>query len=138
MCSGIPPGAGLVPHPLNEIAGQSGVGIRMKEQDIPVKDAVRGMCELLGFDPLYIANEGKLLAIVAPEDTEAVLAAMRQNVSGREAIVIGEVTKEDPGRGVSGNHHRRVPPGGYAGGGAVAPYLLMPEFKRLDSRVKWV
>ena len=70
----------------------------MKEQDIPVKDVVRGMCELLGFDPLYIANEGKLLAIVAPEDTEAVLAAMRQNVSGREAIVIGEVTKEDPGR----------------------------------------
>ena len=83
---------------LNEIAGQSGVGIRMKEQDIPVKDAVRGLCELLGFDPLYIANEGKLLVIVAPEDTDAVLAAMRNNVFGRDAAIIGEVTTEDPGR----------------------------------------
>ncbi|GAB6143776.1 hydrogenase expression/formation protein HypE [Desulfocicer niacini] len=83
---------------LNEIAGQSGVGIRMKDKDIPVKDAVRSMCELLGFDPLYIANEGKLLAIVAPEDSDAVLSAMRHNVFGRDAAIIGEVTKEDPGR----------------------------------------
>ncbi len=83
---------------LKEIAGQSGVGIRMKETDIPMKDAVRGMCELLGFDPLYIANEGKLLAVVAPEETDAVLGAMRCNAYGRDAAIIGEVTAEDPGR----------------------------------------
>lgn len=92
------PTRGGVGTTLNEIASQSGVGIRIKESDIPVKDAVLGMCELLGFDPLYIANEGKLLAIAAPEDTDAVLAAMRQDSFGREAVVIGEVTQEDPGR----------------------------------------
>ena len=83
---------------LKEIAGQSGVGIRMQEQAIPMKDAVRGMCEMLGFDPLYIANEGKLVAVVAPEETDAVLAAMQSNGLGRDAAVIGEVTAEDPGR----------------------------------------
>jgi len=92
------PTRGGVGTTLNEIAGQSSVGIRIKEQDIPVKNAVLGMCELLGFDPLYIANEGKLLAIVAPEDTDAVLTAIKQNPFGKEAAVIGEVTAKDPGR----------------------------------------
>ena len=92
------PTRGGVGTTLNEIAGQSGVGIRIKEQDLPVKDAVLGMCELLGFDPLYIANEGKLLAIVAPEDTDAVLAAIKQNSFGKDAVIIGEVTEADPGR----------------------------------------
>ncbi|GAB6145224.1 hypothetical protein JCM12294_26620 [Desulfocicer niacini] len=63
-----------------------------------MKDAVLGMCELLGFDPLYIANEGKLLAIVSPGDTDEVLTAIRQNPFGKDAAVIGEVTAKDPGR----------------------------------------
>ena len=92
------PTRGGVGTTLNEIAGQSNVGIRIKEQDIPVKDAVLGMCELLGFDPLYIANEGKLLAIVSPGDTDEVLTAIRQNPFGKDAAVIGEVTAKDPGR----------------------------------------
>ena len=92
------PTRGGVGTTLNEIASQSNVGIRIKEQDIPVKDAVLGMCELLGFDPLYIANEGKLLAIVPPEDTDAVLKAIKQSPFGKDAAVIGEITAKDPGR----------------------------------------
>ena len=83
---------------LNEIAGQSGVGIRLNEADIPVKPAVAGMCELLGFDPLYIANEGKMIVIAAAEDADAVVAVMKNDPLGRDAAVIGEVTAADPGR----------------------------------------
>ncbi|SMC37614.1 hydrogenase expression/formation protein HypE [Desulfocicer vacuolatum DSM 3385] len=92
------PTRGGVGTTLNEIAAQSGVGIRIKEQYIPLKGAVLGMCELLGFDPLYIANEGKLLAVVAPEDTDAALRAIQNSPFGRDAAVIGEVTAEDPGK----------------------------------------
>jgi hydrogenase expression/formation protein HypE len=83
---------------LNEIAEKSAVGIRIHEGRIPVKAEVVGLCELLGFDPLYIANEGKLIAFVAPEDADAVLAAMRRDPYGREAVLIGEVTAEHPGK----------------------------------------
>ncbi|MFH1155611.1 MAG: hydrogenase expression/formation protein HypE [Pseudomonadota bacterium] len=83
---------------LNEIASQSGVGIRIREKDIPVKGAVQGTCELLGFDPLYIANEGKLIAVVAPEIARTVLAAIRDNEYGRDAVIIGEVVAETPGK----------------------------------------
>ena len=83
---------------LNEIASQSKVSIRIEEEKIPVREEVRGACEMLGLDPLYIANEGKLVAIVAPEDAEAVLKKMRRNTYGREAAIIGEVQAEHPGR----------------------------------------
>jgi len=63
-----------------------------------VQDAVRAACELLGFDPLYVANEGKLVAIVPAADAERVLARMRRNQYGTRSVVIGEVTDEHPGR----------------------------------------
>lgn len=80
---------------LNEIARQSGVGMLLEEAAIPVKPQVDAACELLGLDPLYVANEGKLVAICAPEAAEAVLAAMRAHPHGRMAARIGHVT-EDP------------------------------------------
>ena len=83
---------------LNEFAQQSQVGINIDEANIPVNRAVLSACELLGFDPLYVANEGKLAAVVAPADTNKVLAKMRQNQYGREAAIIGEVVNEHPGR----------------------------------------
>jgi hydrogenase expression/formation protein HypE len=83
---------------LNEIAKQSKVGIRIEESKVPVRDAVTGACEMLGLDPLYIANEGKLIAVVPEKDMEKVLTAMRHNKYGREAAIIGEVIAEHPGR----------------------------------------
>jgi len=83
---------------LNELAKQSKVGIKIEEDKIPVREEVQAACEMLGFDPLYVANEGKLVAIVAPEDAEAVLKAMRKNTYGKDAAVIGEVRQEHPGR----------------------------------------
>ena len=83
---------------LNEFARRSGAGINLDEGNIPVKKAVASACELLGFDPLYVANEGKLVAIVAPEDADKVLTRMKQNRYGREAAIIGEVVKEHPQR----------------------------------------
>ncbi len=79
---------------LNEIARQSGVGMRLQEAAIPVKPQVDAACELLGLDPLYVANEGKLIAIVAPEAADAALAALRAHPLGRDAARIGEVTTD--------------------------------------------
>ncbi len=73
------PTRGGLSSALNEIAAQSGVSIQIEETRIPVRDEVRGACELLGLDPLYVANEGKLVAIVAPEAADEVLAAMRRH-----------------------------------------------------------
>ncbi|WDP91798.1 MAG: hydrogenase expression/formation protein HypE [Desulfobacter sp.] len=83
---------------LNEIAGQSNVGIRLFENQLPVRGSVQGTCELLGFDPLYVANEGKLIAIVPEKDAQQALEVIRQDEFGKEAVIVGEVTKEDPGR----------------------------------------
>jgi hydrogenase expression/formation protein HypE len=83
---------------LNEIAQSSRVGIRIQEAKIPVKPEVSGICELLGFDPLYLANEGKLIAFVGPEDADAVLAAMQEDEFGKDACMIGEVVAENPGQ----------------------------------------
>lgn len=83
---------------LNELATQSGVGIVIDEQAVPIHTAVRVAAALLGMDPLYVANEGKLVAIVTPEDAETVLAAMRAHPLGREAALIGRVRAERPGR----------------------------------------
>ncbi len=83
---------------LNDFAGQSKVGIRIEEDKIPVDRAVLAACELLGLDPLHIANEGKLAAVVACEDADAILANMKQNKYGKNAVIIGEVVAEHPGR----------------------------------------
>lgn len=83
---------------LNEIAGQSSVGIELEERSIPIRDEVRGACELLGLDPLYVANEGKLIAIVNDEVADIVMARMKQNTYGKNASFIGYVTGEHPGR----------------------------------------
>lgn len=83
---------------LNEFARQSNVGIRIDEERIPVRDGVRAACELLGFDPLYVANEGKLVAIVAPQHADKVLARMKENPYGADASIIGEVTAEHKGK----------------------------------------
>ena len=83
---------------LNEIASQSKVGIRIEEEKVPVRDEVRGACEMLGIDPLYVANEGKLVAIVHPEDAEAVLEKMRRHRYGKDVGIIGEVRPDHPGR----------------------------------------
>ncbi|MCP5158191.1 MAG: hydrogenase expression/formation protein HypE [Gammaproteobacteria bacterium] len=79
---------------LNEIAQQSGVGMRLREAAIPVHEPVRALCEFLGLDPLYVANEGKLLAICPAASAEALLAVMRQHPQGREATLIGEVVAD--------------------------------------------
>jgi len=91
------PTRGGVASSCNEIAQTSGVGIQLNEGSIPVREEVRGACELLGLDPLYIANEGKLLAICAPEDAEGILAAMQGNELGTSARMIGKVTQENAG-----------------------------------------
>ena len=83
---------------LNEFAKQSRMGIRIEEESIPINKAVLAACELLGFDPLYVANEGKLVAVVAPSDADKVLTKMRQNQYGTEAALIGEVVNEHPGK----------------------------------------
>jgi len=92
------PTRGGVGTTLNEIAESSRIGIALQEERLPVRDVVAGVCELLGFDPLYVANEGKLLAFVAAEDADAVLEAIRSDAFGREACFIGEVTADHPGR----------------------------------------
>ncbi len=97
------PTRGGVASTLNEIAAQARVGIRLREAAIPVREDVRGACEMLGLDPLYVANEGKCLVIVAPEAADGVLAAMRDHPRGADAAVIGELVEEHPGRVVLEN-----------------------------------
>jgi hydrogenase expression/formation protein HypE len=92
------PTRGGVGTSLNEIAEKSNCGIKIYENKIPVKNEVKGICELLGFDPLYIANEGKLLAFVAPEDAGKVLSAVREDEFGKNACIIGEVVSGHPGK----------------------------------------
>ncbi len=92
------PTRGGVATALNEISRQSGVGIILEEDSLPILPAVAAACEMLGFDPLYIANEGKLLAIVSQEDVENVLAVMRKTRYGENAAVIGAVEDSPQGR----------------------------------------
>jgi len=83
---------------LNEIASRSGVGIILEEASIPVRESVRGTCELLGLDPLYLANEGKLIAVCPPQEAKRVLETMRAHPLGQHAEIIGRVTEENPKR----------------------------------------
>lgn len=91
------PTRGGVATVLNEVAGRSRVGMILRESAIPVREAVRGACEMLGLDPLYVANEGKLVAIVAAELADRVLEAMRAHPLGTESRIIGEVTEQPAG-----------------------------------------
>ncbi len=92
------PTRGGVATTLKEIALQSNVTVTLQESALPLNPAVKGVCALLGFDPLYVANEGKLLAFVAPERADRVLAALRNHPLGRNAAIIGEVTGEGGGK----------------------------------------
>ena len=83
---------------LNEIAQQSRVGIRLFEEMLPIREDVAGACEMLGLDPLYVANEGKLIAIMPAEYAESVLRCIRSHPLGANAMCIGEVTDAEPGR----------------------------------------
>ena len=90
------PTRGGLSSTLNELARQSGVGIWVEEERIPMKEEVRGACELLGFEPWNMANEGKLVAIVAAEAAEEILRDMREHPLGRDAAIIGEVKEDSP------------------------------------------
>jgi hydrogenase expression/formation protein HypE len=107
LLAALPPGAvrclrdptrGGLATTLNEVASQSSIGIEIEETAVPVRDPVRGACELLGLDPLYVANEGKLVAVVSPDMAETALAAMRGHEYGRDAALIGRVTADRVGR----------------------------------------
>jgi hydrogenase expression/formation protein HypE len=87
-------GAGTV---LNELARDSGYGVVLWEERLPIRDVVHGACEILGIDPLYVANEGKLLAVVAPEAADDALETLRGVEGGEDAQIIGEV-REEPAR----------------------------------------
>jgi hydrogenase expression/formation protein HypE len=91
------PTRGGLSSALNEIAARAGVGITIEESAVPVREQVRGACEMLGLDPLYVANEGKLVAFVAPDAADAVLEAMRRHPLGTQAAIIGTVTETHPG-----------------------------------------
>jgi hydrogenase expression/formation protein HypE len=92
------PTRGGLSSTLNELARQSGVGIWVEEGRIPIKEEVQGACELLGFDPLILANEGKLVAVVAEEVAEIILRRMKAHPLGRDAAIIGEVREEPRGK----------------------------------------
>jgi len=92
------PTRGGIATALNEVANQSAVGIELEESNLPVRPEVNAACEMLGLDPLYVANEGKVLVLVAPEDADQVLHKMKQHPLGRESCIIGKVVSEHPGR----------------------------------------
>lgn len=83
---------------LNEIAAASSCGIIIEEEDLPIREEVQGVCDILGFDPLYLANEGKCVAFVPAEEAEAALRAMQESPYGKEARIIGTVTDDAPGQ----------------------------------------
>jgi len=90
------PTRGGVAATLNELSRSAGIGIRIHEDKIPVRNDVRGACELLGIDPLYVANEGKLIAFVRADAAEEVLDIMKKNILGTEAVIFGEAVPDHP------------------------------------------
>ncbi len=95
---------------LNEMVSGNDFGLEVDENKIVVHENVRGICELLGFDPFYVANEGKVIMVVANEDADKVLDAIRKDEFGKEASIIGEITENHPGKGwvITGIGGRRV------------------------------
>jgi len=100
------PTRGGVATSLNELANDCGLGISLIEDAIPIRDEVRGACELLGLDPLHIANEGQFLAVVAADQAEAALEALHATSGGREAALIGEVREQPAGAVLVTNSYR--------------------------------
>ena len=90
------PTRGGVATTLNEIAHQSHVTITLFEEHLPVKPSVQGCCDLLGLDPLYVANEGKLIICIDPEEEEEALQVLRKSPYGREAVTIGTISEGEP------------------------------------------
>jgi hydrogenase expression/formation protein HypE len=125
-CEGIramrDPTRGGLSSALNELAAASQVGVELDERAIPIKDAVRGACEILGLDPLYVANEGKLIAIVAPEAADRLVEVMRQHPLGRDSAVIGSIVAAHPGTVIM----RSI-----AGGTRVVPMLAGEQLPRI-------
>jgi hydrogenase expression/formation protein HypE len=107
---------------LNEIAQQSQVGVRIEESAIPVKPQVAAACELLGLDPLFVANEGKLVAIVAPDIAQELLAVMRSHPLGRDSARIGTVIDDD---------HRFVQMATAFGGSRIVDWLSGEQLPRI-------
>ena len=93
------PTRGGLASTLNELAEQSQVTIQVEEEAIPVRESVRGACDMLGYDPLQVANEGKMVCVVAADQAQAALSAMRASSYGRDAAIIGEVAPAHPDRG---------------------------------------
>ena len=93
------PTRGGLASTLNELASQSGVSIEVEEDAIPVRDSVRAACDMLGYDPLQVANEGKMVCVVAPEQAQAALGAMQASPYGSDAAIIGTVGEPHPQRG---------------------------------------
>ena len=93
------PTRGGLASTLNELAAQSGVDMEINEESIPVRDSVRGACDMLGYDVLQVANEGKMVCVVVADKAEAALAAMHENPYGSDAAIIGEVAEAKPERG---------------------------------------
>jgi len=116
------PTRGGIAATLNELAQQSRVGFRLMEEAIPVRAEVAAACELLGLDPLNVANEGKLVAIVAPEAAERLLAAMRAHPLGRDAADVGEVVADD---------HHFVQMTTSFGGGRIVDWLSGEQLPRI-------
>ncbi|MFL9500506.1 hydrogenase expression/formation protein HypE [Rhodopseudomonas palustris] len=107
---------------LNELAQQSAVGFLLDEDAVPVRPEVAAACELLGLDPLYVANEGKLVAVAAPEAADTLLAAMRAHPLGRDAAIIGEVIEDD---------HHFVQMTTAFGGGRIVDWLAGEQLPRI-------
>ena len=116
------PTRGGLSSALNEIAAAAGVGMVLEESALPIHDAVRGACELLGFDPLYVANEGKLVAIVPASESGAAVSALRAHPLGRQACVIGDVVESE---------RYRVTLRSVAGGQRVVPMLAGEQLPRI-------
>ncbi len=125
-CDGIrvmrDPTRGGVSSALNELAAASRVGVELVETAVPLRDAVKAACEILGLDPLYVANEGKLIAIVTPEQADDLVGVMRQHPLGRDAAIIGEIVSAHPGAVVM----RSV-----AGGSRMVPMLAGEQLPRI-------
>jgi hydrogenase expression/formation protein HypE len=102
------PTRGGVATSLNELARDCGLGVMLWEDALPVRDTVRGACELLGLDPLHIANEGQFLAIVAPQYAPAALQALHQSPGGSAATIIGEIREEPSGTLLGANAYGGV------------------------------
>jgi hydrogenase expression/formation protein HypE len=116
------PTRGGMSSALNELAAASRVGVELAETAIPLCDSVRAACEILGLDPLYVANEGKLIAVVAADQSEDLVSAMRRHPLGRDAAIVGHVVSDHPGTVVMQS---------VAGGSRIVPMLAGEQLPRI-------